>query len=51
MISPSKNPWCTIDFNWQQYIKLNPDLRHLNNELLATKHYLSIGKFQNRRIK
>lgn len=37
-------------FDWKKYIMLNPDLINYNNEILATKHYLTIGKFQNRRI-
>ena len=40
-----------VDFNWVEYLELNPDLRagKVKTEHLATRHYLRFGIRENRR--
>jgi hypothetical protein len=38
------------NFNWVEYLKLNPDVKRVfNNEQGAINHYLKYGRFENRK--
>ena len=36
------------NFQWETYIKLNSDIKHINNEKDAVNHYCTYGKNENR---
>lgn len=45
------NPKVPPDFNWVQYLKLNPDIPYIyRNEIMATKHWLNFGFYEKRRF-
>jgi hypothetical protein len=49
-VKQSKNELEYLDnFDWIKYIKSYVDLKHINNEFDAKKHWISCGKKENRK--
>lgn len=47
----SINPTVPLNFNWERYLQLNPDVaRQFKDEIMVVKHWLNFGFYEGRRF-